>query len=215
MEEDTPISHGQNHKNSESSQSSTASSKGQLFLGKQSLMTMWEFCKIIFLAALIVLPVRYFIFQPFIVKGDSMVPNFHSGDYLIIDEISYRFTEPQRGDVVVLKYPLDPSQRFIKRIIGLPGETVQVKNGEVWISQDGEVFTQLKESYLPDSLITEGDVNLMLREGKYFVMGDNRQFSYDSRRWGELPQGDIIGKVFFRVLPLQAMSLMKSPQLNF
>lgn len=164
-----------------------------------SLFVIWDFVRIILIAALIVLPIRYFIFQPFIVKGDSMVPNFHSGDYLIIDELSYRLGEPKRGDVVVLKYPLDPTQRFIKRIIGLPGETVQIKNGKITILKGDESFTLDEKNYLPESLVTDGDVNLTLREGKYFVMGDNRQFSYDSRRWGELPKEDIIGKAFFRV----------------
>jgi signal peptidase I len=166
---------------------------------RKYLVMVWDFVKIIAIAALIVLPVRYFIFQPFIVKGDSMVPNFHTGDYLIIDEISYRFYEPKRGDVVVLKYPLDPSQRYIKRIIGLPGETVKVKDGKIWISRDGQTETLLQESYLPADLVTDGDVNLTLRENKYFVLGDNRQFSYDSRRWGELPKEYIIGKAVFRI----------------
>src|SRR5437773_2899227 len=91
--------------------------------GKKYFSATWELLKVLIIAAIIVLPIRYFIFQPFIVKGDSMIPNFHSGDYLIVDELSYHLTNPQRGEVVVLKYPLDMTQRFIKRVIGLPGET--------------------------------------------------------------------------------------------
>src|SRR3990167_10287745 len=98
---------------------------------RKYLFVVWEFVQVIIIAAIIVLPIRYFVFQPFIVKGDSMVPNFHSGDYLIVDEISYRFSDVKRGDVVVLKYPLDASQRFIKRVVGLPGETLDIKNGKV------------------------------------------------------------------------------------
>src|SRR3990167_10789059 len=105
---------------------------------KKYLDLGWEIIKILIIAAVIVLPIRYFLFQPFIVKGDSMIPNLQSGNYLIIDEISYRFKEPNRGDVVVLNYPLDNTQRFIKRIIGLPGEVVEIKNGKVTISKNGE-----------------------------------------------------------------------------
>ena len=172
---------------------------------------VWDFLKIILIAAVIVLPVRYFIFQPFIVKGDSMVPNFHSGDYLIIDEISYRFSEPQRGDVVVLKYPKDTTQRFIKRIVGLPGETIQIKDGVITITKGTESITLNERAYLPDATITQGDKNITLSEGKYYVLGDNRQFSYDSRGWGELPKENIIGKVFFRVFPVSTMGLMALP----
>src|SRR3989339_1859602 len=110
----------------------------------------WDILKIGLIALVIVLPIRYFLFQPFIVKGESMSPNFETGDYLIVDEISYRFSEPQRGDVVVFKYPKDLSQRFIKRVIGLPGETISIKNGEVTIGKNGTSFV-LADKYLPDS----------------------------------------------------------------
>ena len=172
---------------------------------------MWEFAKIAIIAAIIVLPIRYFLFQPFIVKGDSIVPNFHSGDYLIVNEISYRFGDPKRGDVVVLKYPLDDKQRFIKRIIGLPGETVQIKNGKVDILKDGKGILLDERKYLPDLLQTDGDVNVTLGADKYFVLGDNRKFSYDSRRWGVLPEEDIIGKAFFRVFPFGQMTFFSTP----
>ena len=179
-------------------------------LAKKYLLIVWDFVKIIIIAAIIVLPIRYFLFQPFIVKGDSMVPNFHSGDYLIIDEISYRITEPRRGDVVVLKYTLDESQRFIKRIVGMPGETVDVANGKLQISKDGKKIP-VDESYLPEGLATEGSVHIVLAEDAYFVLGDNRQFSYDSRRWGALPKEDIIGRAVLRIFPLQSLSLIAAP----
>jgi len=175
--------------------------KPQKTVLNNALSAAWEFLKIIIIALVIVLPIRYFLFQPFIVKGDSMVPNFHSGDYLIIDEISYRFGEPKRGDVVVLKYPPDPAQKFIKRIIGLPGETVTIGNGTVSVTSNGKEVS-LDEAYLPDSLKTAGNVRVTLKEDEYFVMGDNRDFSYDSRSWGILPKYDIVGKAAFRVLPL-------------
>ncbi len=177
---------------------------------KKTLLIIWDFVKIVLIAAIIVLPIRYFLFQPFIVKGDSMVPNFHSGDYLIVDEISYRISTPHRGDVVVLKYPLDPSQRFIKRVIALPGETVTITNGKVDVVKDGK-NVELSESYLPEGLLTEGNVNVTLKDGEYFVLGDNRPFSYDSRRWGVLPTEDIIGKAVLRIFPVQSLSLIASP----
>lgn len=180
---------------------------------KKYFLITWEFLQIILLAAVIVLPIRYFIFQPFIVKGDSMVPNFHSGDYLIVDEISYRFSNPARGDVVVFRYPLDESERFIKRIIGLPGETVEVKDGKITItSQDGNYASILNEkSYLPDLLSTDGAKKITLKTDEYFVLGDNRQFSYDSRSWGVLPKDELIGKAAFRLLPIEALSYIPTP----
>src|ERR1700682_5091891 len=120
--------------------------QGNKSVTRKTLLITWDFVKIIIIAAIIVLPIRYFLFQPFIVKGESMVPNLQSGDYLIVDEISYRISSPQRGDIVVLKYPLDTSQRFIKRVIGLPGETVIVKDGKVDILKNGKDL-QLSETY--------------------------------------------------------------------
>src|SRR3989344_1562279 len=174
---------------------------------KQFLSTVWEFLKIIIIAAIIVLPIRYFLFQPFIVKGDSMVPYLQSGNYLIIDEVSYRFYAPHRGDIVVLKYPLDTTQFFIKRVIGLPGETIDIKNGKVTILKDGANLV-LNESYLPSDLKTDGNIHETLGQDQYFVMGDNRQFSYDSRMWGILPKSDIIGRAAFRVFPINEMTLI-------
>ncbi|MEK7596135.1 MAG: signal peptidase I, partial [Patescibacteria group bacterium] len=99
-----------------------------IFLNKKEI---WEFAKLIVVSLLIIIPVRFYIAQPFIVSGNSMDPSFLNGDYLIIDEISYQFKKPERGEVVVFRYPLDPSKFFIKRIIGLPGETVRIQNGAI------------------------------------------------------------------------------------
>ncbi len=178
---------------------------------KKYLPFIWEFLKIIIIAVIIVLPIRYFLFQPFIVKGESMIPNLQSGDYLIVDEISYRLGSPQRGDIIVLKYPLDTTQRFIKRIIGLPGETVEIKNGKITILKNGKSLTLDEKKYLPSSLITDGDTNVTLGPDKYFVLGDNRPFSYDSRRWGILPKEDIIGRAVFRVFPISTMTYISEP----
>lgn len=166
---------------------------------------IWEVLKIFIIASVIVLPIRYFLFQPFIVKGDSMVPNFQSGDYLIVDELSYRFSDPVRGDVVVFKYPKDKTQRFIKRVIGLPGETIDIKNEIVTISKGSESFA-LNENYLPSNLKTYGNVHTVLSANEFFVLGDNREFSYDSRAWGSVSRENIIGKAFLRILPLASLS---------
>jgi signal peptidase I len=182
---------------------------------KKALLYIWELLKIFIVALIIVIPIRYFLFQPFVVQGDSMVPNFHSGDYLIIDELSYRFGPVNRGDIIVFKFPLNTSQRFIKRVIGLPGETVDVNGGLVTITDKNNKKEILDEAkYLPNAKeITTGSAHIALEDGEYFVMGDNRQYSYDSRAWGSLPESDIIGKVFIRVFPLA--SFEKIPVLSY
>ncbi|MFH1968332.1 MAG: signal peptidase I [bacterium] len=170
----------------------------------------WELAKIALIALVIVMPIRYFLFQPFIVKGESMSPNFESGDYLIVDEISYRFSDPKRGDVIVFNYPKDTTQRFIKRIIGLPGETVNITNGEVRVA-NGEEDIALEESYLPENLKTYGLVNVLLNTDEYFVLGDNREYSFDSRAWGVVSRKNIIGKAFLRIFPLASLSQIAQP----
>ena len=178
---------------------------------KKYILIVWEFLKIILIAAVIVLPIRYFIFQPFIVKGESMMPNFQSGDYLIVDELSYLVSKPHRGDVVVLKYPLDMSQRFIKRIVALPGETVEIKNGKITITKDSNTIVLNEKNYLPNLSETDGDIRMTLDGDNYFVLGDNRDHSYDSRTWGILPKQDIVGKAALRLFPITSLSFIKTP----
>ena len=172
----------------------------------------WEIFQIVILALVIVLPIRYFLFQPFLVKGQSMEPNFHDDDYLIVDEISYHFREPKRGDVVVFKYPKNPSQRFIKRIIGLPGETVEIKDGEVIIIKDGQSQILDESSYLSPFLKTSGNLKITLNQNEYFVLGDNRFVSADSRSWGTLPKKFITGRVIFRLWPIRALAFFSEPK---
>jgi len=169
-----------------------------------------EVIKMAALAFLIVFPIRYFLFQPFIVNGTSMSPSFETADYLFIDEISFRFREPERGEVVVFKAPLEPTDRYIKRIIGLPGETINVSNGSVYVTQT-EKFLLDESEYLSEGTITYGETNIVLGEKEYFVMGDNRQFSSDSRRWGVLPKENIIGRAFFRLLPFKNILVISEP----
>lgn len=177
---------------------------------KDTFSFLWETAKVVLIALIIVLPIRMFVFQPFLVKGDSMKPNFHNGDYLIIDELSYRFREPKRGEVIVFKFPGDLSQRYIKRIIGLPGETVDFQNNTLTISK-GEEMISIHESYIPNSFETRGISRLTLQNEEYFMLGDNRMYSLDSRAWGILPKKDIIGKVFVRVFPPNAFAVVKEP----
>jgi len=181
---------------------------------KNSLYFIWEIVKIVVIALAIVIPIRYFLFQPFIVQGDSMLPNFRGDtqvrDYLIVDEITYRFQTPERGDVIVFYAPPNPTQRYIKRIIGLPGETVEIKNNEVYIKNKLGTFI-LNENYLPSTDITMGNIKVTLDDNDYFVLGDNRAASSDSRSWGTLPKHMIIGKVLFRLWPIDAFAKFTTP----
>lgn len=154
-----------------------------------------------FLIVIVVIPIRLFIVSPFVVDGESMHPTFENLDYLIVDELLYDFKTPARGDVIVFRYPGDPSIFYIKRIIGLPGETVSINHGVVTVTTvNGENLT-LAEPYIVDEDATYTK-NISLDPGEYFVMGDNRPNSSDSRVWGPLPRKDIIGHVDLRLLPL-------------
>ncbi len=175
---------------------------------KETARELWDTIKFIIIAALIVIPIRMFIFQPFIVSGESMHPTFNNADYLIIDEISYRFKQPERGDVVVFRYPNDPDRFFIKRIIGLPGETITFKDRSVFIKdKENRTETKLDEPYLSQITIPGEKKEVVITEGNYFVMGDNRGFSSDSRAWGLLPKENITGVAKLRLLPFKSISL--------
>lgn len=191
--------------------------KGSFFdLGRY----IWDFLKVIIIALAIILPIRYYVFQPFVVSGASMEPNFSNGEYLIIDELSYRLRSPQRGEVVVLRYPANPKQFFIKRIAGLPGDTVLIDNGRVTIiNQENPEGVVLEESYLPNQGLTfphnttvvGGKKILTLDGDEYFMLGDNRLASSDSRDWGPLERDGMVGKVFVRVLPLSKFDKFDTP----
>lgn len=174
---------------------------------KKILVFIWEIVKIAIIALIIVVPIRAFIFQPFFVRGASMEPNFHDFDYLIVDEISYRFAEPKRGDVIVFYNPNNDSQRFIKRVIGLPGETIKVLEGNVSIKKNDDDFFILDETtYLGENVKTLGNREVLLEEAQYFVMGDNRDSSLDSRVFGAIEKDSIIGKESFRLWPLSVLA---------
>ena len=171
---------------------------------------VWETIKIVVLSLLIILPIRYFIVQPFFVRGDSMLPSFNDKDYLIVDELSYRFNKPSRGEVVIFRFPQEPSQYYIKRIVGLPEETVEVAGGRILISnRDQPAGFELKESYLDES--TPGEIKIKLDDNEYFVLGDNRDASSDSRRWGPLSKHLIVGRAWLRIWPVNSAHAIETP----
>ncbi len=174
------------------------------------LAFVWETIKVVVISLAIILPIRYYLVQPFFVKGASMEPNFEDGDYILVNEISYRFSTPKRGDVVIFRYPLDQSQFFIKRIIGLPEETVQIKDNKVTIyNKDKPEGFVLNESYLAPEQKTLGNSIIKLDDNEYFVMGDNRLQSSDSRRWGPVNKSLITGNAFLRPWPFTRVSRVK------
>ena len=172
--------------------------------GWQSFLELIRFAVI---AVAIVIPIRLYVAQPFIVSGSSMVPTFENSEYLIVDEISYRLGNPARGDVTIFRYPNDPTKFYIKRIIGLPGETVKINQGVVTIlnKENPEGFT-LEEPYIKD----KGGSNkeLVLKEKEYFVMGDNRGASSDSRSWGPVHRKFLIGRAFLRLFPVTKVGML-------
>lgn len=172
---------------------------------------IWEMIKVAIISLAIIIPIRYFLIQPFYVKGASMEPNFYDHEYLIVDEISYRFNEPQRGDIVVFKYPNDPRQFFIKRIIGLPGERIKIDNNKVYIN--GAI---LNESYLSPntetSLALRGYGDVTLGSDEYFLLGDNRSQSLDSRSFGPVKRQYIIGKTWLRGWPFNRVTIFSTPE---
>lgn len=172
-------------------------------------MEIWDIIKFLAPIIVVVVIVRTFIAQPFIVDGESMSPNFHTGHYLIIDELSYRFTSPERGDVVVLRYPLQRSRFFLKRIIALPGERIVIKDGGVVIfNTENPKGMKLVEDYQQQITNPVGPYkDVTLGEDEYFVMGDNRGGSSDSRSWGVLPGDNITGRALLRLYPFNQMAL--------
>lgn len=172
---------------------------------------IWEMVRVAVISLAIIIPVRYFLIQPFYVKGASMEPNFYDHEYLIIDEISYRFNQPQRGDIVVFKYPKDPKQFFIKRVVGLPGERVKIEDNKIYI--DGTI---LNEAYLDSGaetvLALRGYGDVVLGSDEYFLLGDNRSQSLDSRSFGPVKREYIIGRTWLRGWPFNRVTFFNAPE---
>lgn len=175
---------------------------------RHSLKTeVLETLRFIFIALIIVIPVRLFIAQPFIVSGASMDPTFKNGQYLIVDELSYLLNDPARGDVVIFKYPKNPKQYFIKRVIGLPGDTITIgDNGAVSIKDTSGTMFLLDEPYI---VFKKNDaLSRTVGADEYFMMGDNRAGSFDSRMWGPVKREFIIGRALVRLFPLSTLSIL-------
>ncbi|MEK7116701.1 MAG: signal peptidase I [Patescibacteria group bacterium] len=168
--------------------------------------SFWELVRYAVIALLIVVPFRIYVAQPYVVSGASMDPTFRDADYLIVDQLSKRFEEPKRESVIIIKYPRDPSKFFIKRLIGFPGETIEIKGGVVNVfNEDNKEGLKLNEPYI----VFKKDENFSIKLGvdEYFVMGDNRAGSSDSRVWGPLPKKYIIGRPIVRLLPLEKINI--------
>ena len=172
------------------------------------------------IALSIFLVIYLFLVQPHQVNGQSMAPNFADSEYVLTDKISYQFGSPERGDVIVFHAPPEANCAegtgcdFIKRIVGLPGETVEVKNQHIYINSQ-----MLPEPYLKDDVATRaGDYtqgkSVKLGSDEYFVCGDNRPYSSDSRSWGPIKRSDIIGKAFFRYWPGERMGVIQHVAYN-
>ncbi len=165
------------------------------------------------IAAAIFLVLYIFISRPFQVSGTSMYPNFHDCEYVLTNIIGLHFTKPTRGDVIIFQAPPEPDKDFIKRVIGLPGDTVRLHNGSVYINN-----VELNESaYIASSVKTYGgaflvnDASVNVPPQEYFVMGDNREYSSDSREWGFVPAGNIIGYAFLAYWPPSLAQTIHNP----
>lgn len=178
-----------------------------LFRG--TFLFIWQIAKIVIISLAIIVPIRYFLIQPFFVRGASMYPSFESGDYLIVNEIDYRIHDPKRGDVIVFRPPGETKQFYIKRVIGLPHEVVKIEEGKVWVGKGEGELTELAEGYIRGA--TSGAAHVTLKADEYFLLGDNRNASSDSRSWGPLPRDHIIGKAMLRAWPVSDFTIVNRP----
>lgn len=169
---------------------------------------VFEIAKVVLISLAIILPIRMFLVQPFYVEGASMEPNFYQNEYLIINEIAYRFEEPSRGEVIIFKNPKNTKNYFIKRVIGLPGETVEVQSGKVFVNGQ-----ELDEPYIKN-FSTQSYEAQTLSDTEYFFLGDNRINSYDSRTFGPVDRKYVIGKVWFRGWPIDRIDSFNLPEYN-
>ncbi len=177
---------------------------------RKILWSLFEVFETVAIAVVAVILVRSFIAQPFLVNGSSMEPSFYDGDYLLVDELSYQFREPQRGEIVVFKNPVDHNSYYIKRVIGLPGEQVIIEGSEITVHTNNGETRRLDEKYImnPRSTVRH---EVVLADEEYFVMGDNRSFSFDSRSWGPLDRDEIVGLVRLRLWPVNHAMAIAAP----
>jgi signal peptidase I len=169
----------------------------------KTIALVLEMIQVLAVSLAIIIPVRWFLIQPFYVQGASMEPNFFDHEYLIIDELSYRLGDPERGDVVVFHYPNDPKQFFIKRVIGLPGETVEISDGKIHIyNVPHPNGLLLDETVYLDQDFTAASQTVTLKADQYYLLGDNRSSSLDSRFFGPVSRTFIVGRVWVRGYPV-------------
>ncbi|MDD5290202.1 MAG: signal peptidase I [Patescibacteria group bacterium] len=174
---------------------------------------IWETVKIVIVCLIIVLPLRAYVIQPFYVKGASMEPNFYDHEYLIINEIGYHLGNPVRGDIIVFKHNDAEQSYYIKRVIGLPGERVVIKDNEIYIynQQNPDGFKLNESEYLPKTTTTDGEIDVRLKNNEYYVLGDNRMSSLDSRRFGPITRDTIVGKTWLRGWPFDKFKVFETP----
>lgn len=165
---------------------------------KEILSTLIE---LFLIFVFVFIPIRLFIFEPFIVIGESMEPNFHNSDYLIVCKICTKLKKPERFEVIVFIPPVDKKKYYIKRIIGLPNEKVIIKDNNIFILKpNSSQPIKISEPYLRGERFYMEDTEFSLGSDEYFVLGDNRDESFDSRKWNKpLKEKDIVGKVIFKV----------------
>lgn len=172
------------------------------------IMQIVDALRYIFIALIVVIPIRAYVAQPFIVQGNSMYPTLHSREYLIVNEMVKITQDYHRGDVVILRYPNDPSRYFVKRVIGLPGETVSILGTEVTIT--GPTHPKplvLSEPYVAEAQKKSDNLSRTLSDDEFFVMGDNRAQSSDSRVWGPVPRNYMDGKAMIRLFPFSVIGI--------
>ncbi|MEI8232707.1 MAG: signal peptidase I [bacterium] len=184
-----------------------------MFLLRNLWLFFLDFLETIVVSLAIFAVVYIFLFQPHQVDGQSMVPNFQNGEYILTDKLSYRIHPPKRGDVVVFHSPQDERVDFIKRILGVPGDTIKIVGGYAYLNG-----TKLEEDYVNDpgnvlaGRFVRENMDIEVPPGQYFVMGDNRGHSSDSREWGLVNAGSIVGRAFFRYWPVATFGLIPTAE---
>ena len=174
---------------------------------KTTVQSFWELARFALVALAIVIPIRLLVAEPFVVSGSSMVPTLENRNYLIVDKISYKLTDPKRQDIIIFRYPKDQTKFFVKRIIGLPNEIVDIKGGAVTITNGSDQsILILDEPYVKN--LANNVTHFELKDNEYFVMGDNRRASSDSRYWGAVDRNLITGRAFLRLLPINNIGIL-------
>ncbi len=184
---------------------------------KKATNFIWELIKIVIISLMIIIPIRMFVVQPFIVEGASMMPNFYDGEYLIVNEFSYRFFPPKRGEVVIFHPPQNHRIYYIKRIIGLPGETVELREGVIYIyntaEPQGKRLSELGYE-VENHLSPNQTEKVTLDKDEYYLLGDNRTNSLDSRSFGPVKFDYLKGKAWVRAFPFNRLNIFETPNYN-